>query len=353
MSRVLVAADLHISDRAVMGRPRLPVYMDMLQQMWDIASREKVDAIVFAGDVIDNKNKPPMEVLLSIHDALWHAPVDVYWLRGNHESPSKETPERSIISLFDRDALLCKVHPIVTWSPGLTHIHKEGDRPILFLPWYPPEEYKKHAAFLTTLAKGWKKEIGKKPILITHVGLKEGSTSPSNFHPPSSVSVSDLSPEDWAMVICGDYHAHQFIAKNVFYTGAPIQHNFGDFNIKGVWIVDSEKLEIKAVPIMDLPKFVQWDMTEQKEKPSWKGEDYVRIYTHPKHVDRAREKYPTADVRIKVPEEQIALPDGSRISLDASASHEVLLSRYLEYKGVEEKEVESLKEIGLEILEGL
>jgi DNA repair exonuclease SbcCD nuclease subunit len=353
MSRVLVAADLHISDRVVMGRPRLPVYMDMLQQMWDIASREKVDAIVFAGDVIDNKNKPPMEVLLSIQDALWHAPVEVHWLRGNHESPSKETPERSIISLFDRDSLLCKVHPIVTWSPGLTHIHKEGERPILFLPWYPPEEYKKHAAFLTTLAKGWKKEIGKKPILITHVGLKEGSTSPSNFHPPSSVSVSDLSPEDWAVIICGDYHAHQFVAKNVFYTGAPIPHNFGDFNIKGVWIVDSEKLEIKAVPLVGLPTFVQWNMVEQPDKPHWTDEDYVRIYARPGDVEVIQARYPDADVRVRIPEDQVVLPTDSRMSLDASGSRDVLLTRYLEYKGVDEKESMSLKEIGLEILEGL
>jgi DNA repair exonuclease SbcCD nuclease subunit len=352
MSRVLVAADLHISDRVVMGRPRLPVYMDMLQQMWGIASREKVDAIVFAGDVIDNKNKPPMEVLLSIHDALWHAPVDVYWLRGNHESPSKEDPDRSIITLFSRDALLSKVHSVV-FSPWPALRHKEGDRPIMFLPWYPAEEYKRHAAHYTKLAQGWRKETGKKPILITHVGLKEGSTSPSNFHPPSSVSVADLSPEDWAVIICGDYHAHQFVAKNVFYTGAPIPHNFGDFNIKGVWIVDSEKLEIKAVPLTGFPRFVQWDMTEQPDKPTWKEEDYVRIYSRPGDVELVQAKYPEADVRVRVPEDQVVLPTDSRMSLDESASHDVLLTRYLEYKGVDEKDLKCLKEIGLEILEGL
>lgn len=352
MSRVLVAADLHISDRVVMGRPRLHVYMAMLDTIWKISRDNECDAIIFAGDVIDNKNKPPMEVLLSIQDSLWSAPADVYWLRGNHESPSKESPERSVISLFERDGER-SVRPVVSWASGLALTHKEGERPILFLPWYPPEEYKKQAAFLTTSAKGWKKKTGKKPILITHVGLKEGSTSPSNFHPPSPVSVSDLSPDDWAMIICGDYHAHQFVAKNVFYTGAPIPHNFGDFNIKGVWIVDSEKLTAKAVPIPGAPKFVQWDKTENQELPSWSDDDYVRIYAHPKDIEAERRRFPNADVRAKVPEEQIALPDGSRISLDASASHDVLLTRYLQYKGVEGEEAEDLKKVGLEILEGV
>lgn len=348
--KILVAADLHVSDRMVMGRPRLPVYEEMLKNIYQVAKDNNCAAMVFAGDVIDNKNRPSLDVLVAIDYFLSESyGVPLYWLRGNHETPDKADPTKSIINLYDGRGR-CRV---VRDAEHKSYHHQctEEDRQFYFLPWYPAEQFKEEAKALALRADRYKQKTGKKPILFAHIGLKEGSTSPSNFHPPSAVGVADLFPEKWAMVVCGDYHAYQFVAKNVFYTGAPIPHNFGDFNIKGVWVIDTEALTARAVPIPS-PKFVQWDATDQEKIP-WDQQDYVRIYANPKDIDIIRATYPEADVRAKVPEEQIMLPTDSRISLDASASHEVLLSRYLEYKGVEKDEAECLKAVGLEILGSL
>lgn len=348
--KLLVSADLHVSDRVVMGRSRLPVYEKMLYSIIDIAKEHQCEAIVLAGDVIDNKNKPPLDVLVLLDQFLSANTLPLYWLRGNHETPDKENPSKSIISLF-RDRYGVRV--VSDCGSVIYHSSfQEADRIFYFLPWYPAEDFKAEAVKLSKKAVRFKEKTGKKPILFTHIGLKEGSTSPSNFHPPSAVTVSDLFPEHWAMIVCGDYHAHQFVAKNVFYTGAPIPHNFGDFNIKGVWVLDTEKLTARAVPIPGAPKFIQWDATLQ-EKPLWSPEDYVRVYAKPGDIELIRAAHPEADVRAKVPEEQITLPTDSRISLDATASHDVLLSRYLEYKNIEGEEAECLKTIGMEILGSL
>ena len=173
-----------------------------------------------------------------------------------------------------------------------------------------------------------------------------------SFHPPSAVSVADLQPDKWGMIICGDYHAHQFVAPNAFYTGAPIPHNFGDFNIKGVWVVDTERLTAQAFPLPGIPEFVQWDTTVE-DKPKWNTNDYIRIYATPDKVERVRAEYPDADVRAKVDEKTAVLPTDSRMSLDATASHDVLVSRYLEYKNIEGEQAACLKSLGLEILGSL
>jgi DNA repair exonuclease SbcCD nuclease subunit len=320
-----------------MGRPRLPVYQNLLRDISALADTWKCSSVVVAGDLLDQKNKPPLEVLLATLSWMRKSSSPIFWLRGNHESPSKEDPEKSVMTLFSS---YCE--PILESGS-----HSFG-RPVYFLPWYPAERYLEEVE----KAKEWARQQSAKPILFTHVGLKEGSTSPSNFHPPSSVSVADLEPSLWGVVIVGDYHAHQFLAPNVFYTGAPIPHNFGDFDIKGVWVLDTEKLTVQPVKLSGFPEFVQWDSTEGS-KPSWGKDDYVRIYAAPDKIESLRAEYPDADVRVKVDEKTAVLPTDSRMSLDATASHDVLVSRYLEYKNIEGEQAECLKAVGLEILKSL
>jgi DNA repair exonuclease SbcCD nuclease subunit len=61
-------------------------------------------------------------------------------------------------------------------------------------------------------------------------------------------------------VICGDFHRHQFVRDNVWYTGSPIQTSLKDkMQKKGYQIVNLETDNVKFVEIKNSPRFIEAD----------------------------------------------------------------------------------------------
>lgn len=346
---ILVTADVHVSDRVVQNRPRLPVYAKLLDRIRATALQRDCEHVVIIGDFIDQKNKMPRDVYLLVYDFLTKCKQEgltVHWVRGNHETPSRTNPEMDcLMRLFDR---VCQVYT----RPG--HI-KVGDRQILFLPWYPREQYLRYIEMAI-------KQFDDGSILFTHIGLREGQTSPSNYYPRGDVTVNDLHPEKWSIVLCGDYHAHQKLAPNVAYCGAPIAHNYGDWNIKGLWLLNVNtdpgdfRVKTSAVSLADFPQFYQYEIATLPINAEIvvNNKDYTRCYVASHLIESFRSSYvdnPNLDIRpLHEAVIEAEAPTNSRISLEDAGSDHRLCERWLNHKKVTTENYERLLEIGTSFL---
>lgn len=96
--RFLHTADWHIG-KPLRGRSRLDEYEKALLQVADIAAREKVDAVLLAGDVFDSPAPPP-EAEKLVYDFLARLighEIPCVLIAGNHDHPRKLAALRGLL----------------------------------------------------------------------------------------------------------------------------------------------------------------------------------------------------------------------------------------------------------------
>lgn len=348
MERLVIASDIHIRDAHVHGKPQLPVGLGLLDRLCDEAFKRD-SVLVIAGDLIHQKLSFPINVYLGVLATFerWaDRGLKVYWIRGNHETPDKEHPSRSLMRLFDGLVTVVNDRPM--------HVG-----PVAMVPWFPAERMR--AAF-DEVRNACARTSGNK-YLISHVGLKEGKVAPSNFYPPSDMSVSDLHPKAWTRVYLGDYHAHQFVADNVLYCGAPIPHTFGDAGNQGAWFQDTKTDAFEVIKMPGFPSFKQWDLdtlAKFEKAVTLVGGDveerlpgvYLRLRVRSQDYDRACTAFRGAEILVLAPTfSAVSLPgEESRMPGLASVSHEEMLHRWAEFKHMPDEIVPRFVDIGLQFI---
>lgn len=331
----------------IQGRPRLPVSMHLMADLVKLCQINNVRHLFLLGDVLDQKMPIPYEVVFELYKFLLTVKkctqVKVTWLRGNHETPYKADPLKSVTTLFSEVAHVVNVEEVI-----------EIDRNFFYLlPWFPENDFVKKAQDFAVMAHS---DRAKRKFLFTHVGLKEGRVSASNIQIPQRVGVSHLHPEMYDLVLLGDYHAHQAVGDNVFYLGAPIAHCYGDTDIMGPWLLDTDALEMDPLVLPTRPpQFQRWTVLDDGglELPGYRPEDYNRITVAPRLLESIRIRYPEADLRPADDEaEDGGAPDlsGSRLSSEDVSNPSRLLERYLEHLRVKEEDKVRLKGIGTTLL---
>jgi len=94
--KILHTADWHLGKR-LETFSRLPEQMEVLEEICDIAKREKVDVVIIAGDLYDTFN-PPIEAIELFYKTLKRLANNgkraVVAIAGNHDSPERiEAPD--------------------------------------------------------------------------------------------------------------------------------------------------------------------------------------------------------------------------------------------------------------------
>jgi hypothetical protein len=242
--KIIASGDLHIGTRHTDTYPHLDRRIISSRVLYDmIYLCRKYDArtMILDGDVVD-KAFPDLQTLLEIVWALQEARVHgitVYWIRGNHEVYLTSHLAVNVMHLYGS---LCEVvsdpRSIVTSTTA-----------ILMIPWLPDDGAMKRlyeeAAMLVAAEK-------RNTLLFTHVALREGRLSASNKMLAQPISIVDLHPEVWNAIFLADYHAHQMLADNACYMGAPVAHTFGDDSIVGPWVIDTDTCEFFPVDLYSL-----------------------------------------------------------------------------------------------------
>lgn len=320
--KFLCTGDVHASSKIILGRERLPVIMQWLDDCLELCRREHIEHFFWAGDVIDQKHGVNREVLLSLHGWLQKASIEglrVHWIRGNHETPRNNAPNDTLMKMFS------EVCDVIT-TPK---IMKLGEVIIACMPWYPSDPYKRN---LRNVVRIVKKQNGPK-VLITHVGLREGRCSPSNIQLPQRVGVRDLYPAEWDMVLVGDYHRSQQLAANVLYMGSPMQHTFGDEGHDGPWVFNEGGIltNLRAKLMNRYPQFRKWRLDPSADigdLPGYDGRDYNWITCSAEHLKAVETLYPGARVRPSQATDKPVDLSGSRLSSADVGDPVKLIDRY-------------------------
>ena len=336
--RVLIA-DLHLTDRTVFGRPRLVVGLNVLEQSYRVAKEYKAPCVEILGDLLDSKTRISLDVLLALRNFFdTHRDIHWLWLRGNHESPDRQAPEKSIMALFEGVGAH-GLADIVT-APRV----QRGNPHLVWMPWYPAEMY------LQKLAEAVEGIAGPAQ-LMTHLGLRDGHASGSNFHPPSKLGVEDLfKVYPWQIVLLGDYHEAQQVGdRPCYYIGAALPQDFGESGAAQCMVYTQGSWGRRE---LEAPRFCKWAITSQETLglKGYRASDYNRIQVMPEFLEQVRLLYPDAEPLLiqeaefttEEPGEGPRLVDGDQLP--------TLMQQYLEYRNLGSRSTEYMA-VGMKIVE--
>jgi len=211
------------------------------------------------------------------------------------------------------------------------------------MPWYPAKMYMEKLKAIQLQ--------GKTNYLFSHIGLKGGAVSQSNYHPPSDISADELFEiHPWQMVLLGDYHLAQQIGnKPCYYLGAPMAHEFGEIGC-GVWKLTETGL-LGNLPIR-APAFKSWKIVKGArglDLLDYDKADYNRITAPVEVHERFKEQYPDAELLSEPGAREV---ETSPVLLDDQDSLPVLMEEYLRIRGLV-AEKDWLMPLGLSIVSKL
>ncbi|WP_333784057.1 exonuclease subunit SbcD [Thermocrinis sp.] len=261
MRKILHISDLH-AGKNLNKVSRNPDLSYALEQVSDLCNREKVEAILIAGDIFD-KAIPDYESEHMVLDYLteWAGrDIHVVLIAGNHDSYDK-------LKAYKNLEKLTKIHIFDRPKPNPSEaIFVYDNLAIACLP-YPSERLLtrgsedthraysyKVADYLKALAK--QVENFQYKILLSHLMVEKGIIAGSEREASVSEFYAirpDQIPEVFDYVALGHLHVHQKIdsaAAETYYSGSLYQIDFSEKDTKKfVNLVILEDNQIKVEPI--------------------------------------------------------------------------------------------------------
>jgi DNA repair exonuclease SbcCD nuclease subunit len=204
-----------------------PETIQMIDKVVDVICDHKPDLVVCLGDVLDRHETihvnpltnavRMMESILEVHDNL-------VLIVGNHDRPNNSD-------------FLSTYHPFTAmkeWE-GMTVVDDVKEKTVkgmdfLFVPYVP------NGRFLEAIGTQYDvNELDTWDAIFAHqefFGCKMGAIISQD---------GDRWPLDYPLVISGHIHDYQRPQDNILYTGTPLQHGFGDLNMKTISMVTFTK----------------------------------------------------------------------------------------------------------------
>lgn len=207
-NKVALIGDVHIN------RHNIDVCNQCFNNLFRILKEQEVDRLYILGDLFDKRtsiNGQSLDVLLcacNLFDKAYSNDTEIWYIAGNHDKTDLDS-DISYIDVISGQKINCTDSLI---SIGALQFYKE-------------EKY------IQELAK-----IEPCKYLLSHQGVNGVINNDGSEH--NSVITPNLFAK-FDKVFMGHYHDAQFIAPNIYYIGAFIQHNFGEkYEDKGVTILD-------------------------------------------------------------------------------------------------------------------
>ncbi len=263
--KLLHTADLHIGKR-IFELSMIEDQKYILNQIYDIAVREQVDALLIAGDVYDRAipSTEAVSLLDEFLTKLVEAKIVVIMISGNHDSPERVAFAERILE--KRGLYIAGNY----CEPLKTVTLEDAYGPVTFvcMPFVKPavtgnvSSSQAVEQMLSTLPMTLDKN--RRHVLLTHFFVTgEQGEIPELSDSESDVNVGGLDNvsaglfRSFDYVALGHIHRPQHIGQgNVYYAGAPLKYSFGEaLNEKSVNLVELGKdreVTIKKVPLKPL-----------------------------------------------------------------------------------------------------
>lgn len=246
--KILHTGDLHIGKK-IFERSLLEDQKFILEQIFDIAVREQVDALLIAGDVYDRAvpSTEAVELLDDFLTRLIELKIPVVMVSGNHDSPER-------VAFADRILEKRGLYIAGTYREPLKIVNFEdeyGPVSIVCMPFVKPA-----VVGAASGAEAVEKMLSAAPmpldgnrrtVLLTHffvIGEKGEVPELSDSETDVNVGGLDGVPSDmlrnFDYVALGHIHRPQKVGNgNVYYAGAPLKYSFGEaLNEKTVNLVE-------------------------------------------------------------------------------------------------------------------
>ena len=226
---------IHTSDIHIGANRRLPNYLSryesMLNEIVMICQREKADLLLIVGDIFDRKNVTEEERRLVLR---WLLTLDDLNLKtllcnGNHDELD---PRSSTVSIFKILEFSKRFNNIKIVDINHELISYKGlDLDIACVPNI------RHKNFKSIVFKLLEQSQATYKVLASH-GMCKGAIDKhfngSNFKFEDGQVLKKQVLKHFSYIALGDIHTFQKIGLRTYYSGSPIQHNFGESLPKGV-----------------------------------------------------------------------------------------------------------------------
>ncbi len=263
--KLLHTADLHIGKK-IFELSLIEDQKYILNQIFEIAVREEIDALLIAGDVYD-RSVPPTEAVSLLDNFLTRfieAGISVIMISGNHDSPERVSFAERILEKKGLYIAGNYCEPLKT----VTLEDEYGPVTFVCMPFV-----KSAVTGNATCEQAVEQMLSSLPmtlegnhrhVLLTHyfVTGEQGET-PELSDSESDVNVGGLDNVSASLFQAFDYvalgHIHRpqrIGAGNVYYAGAPLKYSFSEArNEKSVNLVELSEVgsvEIRQIPLTPL-----------------------------------------------------------------------------------------------------
>lgn len=272
--RFLHTADWHVG-KTLRGRSRLDEQQQVITEILDVATRERVDCLLLAGDLFDSV-APPADAERLVFDCfaeIVERGIDAVVIGGNHDHPKKLAALRA---LLDPLKIRVRPEPETAAQGGIVQFDRNGERAhVAVLPWVserklvtiadlmsPEHEWRRIysedvATMATVLAQGFTPDTVN--ILMAHVYASGAQTglSERSLHVtiPFALDASRF-PSSAQYIALGHIHKPQRIMASPArceYSGSTLQLDFGEQGQpKRVVLIDAKagtRAHVENIPL--------------------------------------------------------------------------------------------------------
>lgn len=358
--RFLHTADWHIG-KALRGRSRLDEHERALNEVLDIATREKIDCLLMAGDIFDS-SAPPADAERLVYRFLSELAarrIPAVLIGGNHDHPLRL---QALRPLLDRMCIHVRPQVAAPADGGLIELEVRGERAhIAVLPWVPEHKVLDAALMMSVQAdrsSAYADEVADivnalcgsfststVNILMGHVFVNGAATSGSERAVHLSLPYAlnhQRFPATASYIALGHLHRPQEISapSPTLYAGSLLQLDFGEQGQdKRVVIIDAKpgkKARFESIAIASGRRLRYVSGTIQELERIAAGcdhDDYLYVTVKvpkpkPGIADEVRSLLPhTVDVRIELPERE---DTGETMEPIRSLTPEKIFSRFCE-----------------------
>jgi len=268
MVKFLHTADLHI------GKSRtLPDYLDrqsaMLDGIYKAARNEDINIVLMAGDIFESKNIRWTEQKLFIEKLFQFDSEGFITIvaNGNHDELAAGYSHMWLPAMIAANGGLRNTY-IVDGEPQLVEL---DDIELAVIPVVHHNMSTKELQAKVEDMYG--QASGSKPFVVMLHATISGANTDIGYNISGGPRIPDLGFVDyWAV---GDIHKSQQIGEKAWYSGAPIQHDFGDAQPKGVLLVEVEMGSEPVTKLLEL-EGIKPLVTLMEKPEEWPTDCYIR-----------------------------------------------------------------------------
>jgi DNA repair protein SbcD/Mre11 len=289
----------------------------ILEQLVDLARKQKVDAVVIAGDVYD-RAIPPADAVALLNDTLEQmvimSKIPVIMIAGNHDSPERLSFGAKLLA----EQGFHVFGPLDSTNDSVVLSDEYGEVHFCAFPYAEPsqirlhlqnDELSSHNVALSALVENTRTHLPKKSrsVAIGHCWVTGGQISDSE-RPISVGGASDVERNcfsGFSYTALGHLHQPQSAGKNIQYSGSLLKYSFSEVSHKkSVSIVELDELGQAEVDRVELTPHRDVRIIEGKIKDLLAGpprgesaDDYLLVRLTDRHaildaVGKLRQVYP-------------------------------------------------------------